>query len=161
MIFLTVGSQLPFDRLTRSVDEWAAKNPDIEVFGQIGITDFTPQHMKFSTTLKPLEYQEKLDAADIIVSHVGMGTIISALDTGKPLLAMPRRAEFGEVRNNHQISTIKLVKQYKLIEVANDETEVAGVLDKMVAQKGSAVFQPEALTVSSELVDKINEFIRE
>jgi hypothetical protein len=31
----------------------------------------------------------------------------------------------------------------------------------MVAQKGSAVFQPEALTVSSELVDKINEFIRE
>ena len=161
MIFLTVGSQLPFDRLTRSVDEWAAKNPDVEVFGQIGITDYTPQHMAFSTTLNPLEYQEKLEAADIIVSHVGMGTVISALDTGKPLLTMPRREEFGEVRNNHQISTIKLVKQYKLIEVANDESEVAGVLDKMLAQQGSAVFQPEELTVSPELIDKINGFIRD
>ena len=161
MIFLTVGSQLPFDRLTRSVDEWASKNPDVEVFGQIGITDFSPQYMAYTATLNPMEYQSKLDAADIVVSHVGMGTIISSLDQGKPLLAMPRRAEFGEVRNNHQISTLKLVKQYKLIEVANDESEIADILNKMVARLGSTVYQPEELTVSPELIDKINRFISE
>ncbi len=35
MIFVTVGEQLPFDRLVRAVDEWAAASGK-EVFAQIG-----------------------------------------------------------------------------------------------------------------------------
>jgi UDP-N-acetylglucosamine transferase subunit ALG13 len=160
MIFLTVGSQLPFDRLTKSVDAWASDNPDVEVFGQIGNSDYTPQNIKFTVTLNPEEYQSMIDACEIIISHVGMGTIISALDMGKPLLVMPRRAENGEVRNNHQFSTIKFVKHYKLIEVANDEAEIGNLLDKMIAQKNDTALQPEHLVVARELIDEINNFIK-
>jgi len=159
MIFLTVGSQLPFDRLTKSVDAWSSANPNIEVFGQIGRSTYIPRYMKYSETLNPLEYQSMIDACEIIISHVGMGTIISALDLGKPLLVMPRRAENGEVRNNHQFSTIKFVKQYKLIEIANDESEISDLLDKMIVRYKSVAMGPEHLEVSPELVDKINNFI--
>ena len=159
MIFLTVGSQLSFDRLTKAVDEWAANHPEIEIFGQIGITNYTPLHMRFSATLSPLEYQSKIEDAEIIVSHVGMGTVITALDKGIPLLVMPRQAEHGEHRNNHQFSSLKLVRQYELIHVADNESEIADLLDKMIVQCKDTTFEPEQLNVSPELVEKINTFI--
>ncbi len=34
-----------------------------------------------------------------------MGTILTALDLGKPLILMPRRADLGEHRNDHQLDT--------------------------------------------------------
>jgi len=159
MIFLTVGSQLAFDRLTKSVDEWASANPDVEVFGQIGESGYIPQHFKYATTLTPMEYQSMIDNSDIIISHVGMGTIITALDMGKPLLLLPRKAEYGEHRNNHQLATAKFVKQYKLLEIADDECEVPNLLDRMIAQYKNVASQPEQLKVSPELVDEINNFI--
>jgi hypothetical protein len=36
-----------------------------------------------------------------------MGTIISALGQGKPILVMPRRARLGEQRNDHQFATVQ------------------------------------------------------
>ena len=35
MIFATVGTQLPFDRLIAAVDRWAGTRPGREVFAQI------------------------------------------------------------------------------------------------------------------------------
>jgi UDP-N-acetylglucosamine transferase subunit ALG13 len=159
MIFLTVGSQLAFDRLTKSVDAWASANPDVEVFGQIGESSYIPQHIKYATTLTPSEYQSMIDNSDIIISHVGMGTIITALDKGMPLLVLPRKAEYGEHRNNHQLATTKFVKQYELIEIAEDESEISSILDRMIAQCKSETSRPEHLNVSPELVDEINNFI--
>ena len=47
-----------------------------------------------------------MDAAAAIVAHAGMGTILTALETGKRLLVMPRRAALGEHRNDHQLATV-------------------------------------------------------
>ena len=40
MIFVTVGSQLPFDRLVRAVDDWAAGNGGAAAFAQIGASSY-------------------------------------------------------------------------------------------------------------------------
>jgi UDP-N-acetylglucosamine transferase subunit ALG13 len=105
MIFATVGTQLPFDRLIRSLDEWAARNPHIDVFAQIGQTDYTPQHIRWEKTISVEAFRTNLDNCDTVVAHAGMGTIISAAELGKRIVILPRRADLGEHRNDHQLAT--------------------------------------------------------
>jgi UDP-N-acetylglucosamine transferase subunit ALG13 len=47
MIFLTVGTQFPFDRLVRAVDEAFDNGAiDEEVFAQIGETSYRPRNFE-------------------------------------------------------------------------------------------------------------------
>lgn len=62
LIFVTVGSQMPFRRLIIAMDEWAIKrNVDIDVFAQIGDTDYRPKNMSFTRSMSPKEFTEKLE----------------------------------------------------------------------------------------------------
>ena len=72
-----------------------------------------------------------MTAADAVVAHAGIGTILTALELGKPLLVMPRRAEFGEHRNDHQLATARRFAELGSVIVAFDETELAGRLDEL------------------------------
>jgi UDP-N-acetylglucosamine transferase subunit ALG13 len=107
MIFVTVGTQLPFDRLVRTVDEWAGQYGRSDVFAQVGPTSYRPQHIKWAPFIDSTECRERTEAADVIVSHAGMGTILTALELGKPIVVFPRRADLQEHRNDHQIATAK------------------------------------------------------
>lgn len=124
MIFVTVGTELPFDRLVRAVDDWAAESGAAEVFAQIGEGAWEPLNIGFSHFLEPPEFDRRFLAADLIVAHAGMGTILSALRYGKPLLVMPRRANFGEQRNDHQLATARRLSEMGKLDVAMDETEL-------------------------------------
>lgn len=107
MIFFTVGTQLPFDRLTKLVDEFCNMCPEETVFGQIGNGNYQPKNFEFVNHLGISEFDQKFSDAEIIISHAGMGTIISSLVEGKPIVVTPRVAALGEHRNEHQISTVK------------------------------------------------------
>ena len=48
MIFVTVGSQLPFDRLVMTMDEWAGLNKETKVVVQMGKTDFIAKHCQIN-----------------------------------------------------------------------------------------------------------------
>jgi len=129
VIFLTVGTQLAFDRLVKSVDQWAELNPRVQVCAQIGPGDYLPKHLTYSDFLKPGELRSKMEAADLIVAHAGMGTIISALQLQKPLVVLPRRAALGEHRNDHQLATARWLGEKHGIKVAWSESELADLLD--------------------------------
>ncbi len=138
MIFVTVGEQLPFDRLIRIVDEWA-KNTGGEVFAQIGRTSFKPQNIKYKNFLHPNEFKKKFEYSDLVISHAGMGTIITAIEIGKPIIVIPRQASLGEHRNDHQFSTAKRFMNLNYITVAFDENELMEKLkyeDDLVKFKG-------------------------
>lgn len=130
MIFVTVGEQLPFDRLVRTVDEWAAASEQ-EVFAQTGRTGCKLVNIKHQDFLPPEQFKEKFVAADFIVAHAGMGTIIAALEMGKPILIMPRRANLGETRNDHQAATAKRFLAQNYVSVAFDEKELLTKLDNL------------------------------
>lgn len=107
MILLTIGTQLPFDRLVRELDNYAASCEE-EIFGQIGkAARYIPQNFDHCLTMKPKEFDAKFSAARVIVSHAGIGTILSARKHGKPIILFPRQAKFGEHRNDHQLATCK------------------------------------------------------
>ena len=147
MIFLTVGTQLPFDRLVRSVDEWCAGQERHEVFGQIAEGNserYTPRHFNWKAFLDPQDIEKRFQEADIIVGHAGMGTIISALTYQRPLVVMPRRVEFGEHRNDHQLATASRFGNRPGLNVAADETEISIVLDRLTAQ--TAVAAPDLVS---------------
>lgn len=106
-VFVTVGSMLPFDRLVRAADAWAAEHPEAQVIAQIGKSALRPVAMTWREMYAPREFRECCDAADVIVSHLGMGTVLTAAELGKPLVALPRRPGFGEVTNDHQSATAR------------------------------------------------------
>ena len=111
-LLLTVGTQLPFDRLTRALDDWFAmtRYGDLHVFGQIGPvggTGYRPLHFEWTDFLSPEEFGARFDEATHIVAHAGMGTIISAMVAAKPITILPRLAVLGEQRNDHQSATIR------------------------------------------------------
>jgi UDP-N-acetylglucosamine transferase subunit ALG13 len=129
VIFVTVGTQLPFDRLVGAVDRWAAARPDREVFAQVGPTALRPAAIAWERFLSPAECRERMRAADAIVAHAGMGTIIGALELGTPIVVMPRVAGRGEHRNDHQLATARRFAEQGSIAVAFDEAELRARLD--------------------------------
>lgn len=131
MIFITVGTDLPFNRLVRVVDEWARATGRHDVFAQIGETDWQPAHVAWSKFLQPSEFTQKFAEAEVVVAHAGMGTILSALQSEKPILTMPRRASLGEHRNEHQLATARHLSELGKINVAMDETELRAMLDRL------------------------------
>jgi len=158
MIFVTVGSQLPFDRLISALDQWSTDSNSESVFAQIGNSEYKPKNIEFCKTMSPDDYSAYFKKADIIVAHAGMGTIISALELGKPLVLLPRLARNGEHRNDHQLSTAKHFSSYKNIVVASNSTELLSAVDKLLAQN-SFSDEPELTEVSTDLIFAIKEFV--
>jgi len=139
LIFLTVGSQIPFNRLVRAVDSWCAKSRQTEVFGQIaavGKDGYRPRHFPWSEFLTPDEFDQRFIDASLIVGHAGMGTIISALTYQRPLLMLPRRAALKETRNDHQVATASRFAGRRGLCAVVDETELPDRLDEL--SKGGA-----------------------
>ena len=159
MIFLTVGSQLAFDRLTQKIDEWAGKQNGLDIYAQIGITNYIPMNMKYSAQLDPEEYLDKIKSADILISHAGMGTIITALEYNKPLLIMPRKAALNETRNDHQVPTARHFSNYNLIQAANDEREITESLELLLDLTNQGGIRDKLSLMSPELINGIQEFI--
>lgn len=131
MIFVTVGSDIPFDRLVKAVDRWAGENNRNDVFAQIGRGGWKPKSIAFTDLLEPAEFKERLAASSIVVGHAGMGTIFSALQNSKPILVMPRRGHLGETRNDHQMATARELLAMGRVSVAFDEAELLECLDRL------------------------------
>jgi len=131
VIYVTVGTQLPFDRLVGAVDRWAATRPDREVVAQVGPTALRPAAIAWERFLAPAECRERMRAADAVVAHAGMGTILAALELGTPLVVMPRRAALGEHRNDHQLATARQFAELGSIRVAFDDVELHAALDDL------------------------------
>ena len=124
MIFVTVGTDLPFDRMIKVIDHWASEHKSEQVFAQIGNGAWKPKHMKYVNLMTPYEYDIHINTAELIISHAGMGTILTALLKGKHILVMPKRACLGEHRSEHQLATAIKMKEIGNVNVALDESEL-------------------------------------
>ena len=158
MIFVTVGTQLPFDRLVRTVDNWAGSRQRTDVFAQIGPTPWSPHHITWTQHLDALTFQRKVEQADFLVAHAGMGTIITALELGKPILVMPRREHLREQRNDHQYATAVRLRELGKIVVAMDEAELITRLEALDDLRHS---QKIGKFASTELLETLRRFINQ
>ena len=128
MIFVTVGTQLSFDRLIEAVDAWAGENPSESVFAQVGPGQYKTRYCQSAAFVPPNQANDLFLRADLIVSHAGMGSILTAMRYRKPILVMPRRASLGEHRNEHQLATAKWLHKKAGVFVANDASDMSRLL---------------------------------
>jgi UDP-N-acetylglucosamine transferase subunit ALG13 len=147
---------MPFDRLIRAVDEWATSRARVDIFAQIGPSDFCPKSIGSQRFIDPQEFRNRVQAASGIVAHAGMGTILTALEYGKPIIVMPRRGDLRETRNDHQVATATFLSEQGRVTVAFDERELIQKLDQFdTAQKVERI-EPHA---SPRLIATIRNFI--
>jgi UDP-N-acetylglucosamine transferase subunit ALG13 len=156
VIFVTVGTQVPFDRLVAAVDSWAGAQVGRPVFAQIGPTDLRPRHIESRNFISPAECRERIREAKVVVGHAGMGTILTALELGTPVLVMPRRAALGEHRNDHQLATARWYAEVGGVSVAFDEGELVQKLDEVERLAGGERISQYA---SDGLIGALRSFI--
>ncbi len=156
MLFLTVGYQMAFDRLTRSIDDWSSRNQEVEIFAQVGPSEFAPTHLSWTQFLEPPEFTDKLKNCSGIIAHAGMGSILTALQYGKPILIMPRKGSLRETRNDHQVATAKRFACYEQIIVAMSEKELPSCMTQLLNMDSTSGSDPVA---SSRLIRSLKSFI--
>jgi len=163
MIFVTVGHELKFDRLMQSMDRWASKNPETEIFGQTAIGSeggYVPTSFPSKAFVGPDEFSERIENATLIVSHAGMGTIITAQTMAKPIVVFPRRGDLKETRNNHQIATVERFADRDGIYAARDEAALFSTIEEAL-RDADRVANPLSAHAEPALIKAIRDFIHQ
>jgi len=157
-IFVSVGSMMPFERLVTTMDAFAAAHPDLDVLIQIGRGRTEPAHARWCRLMPPAEYKAMVAGCRLFVAHAGMGSIITAIEAGKPLLMLPRRQSLGEHNTEHQLATATHVGSRPGLHVAADETDLAVRAEALLTTSGAPP-APIAPHASPELIANIKAFI--
>jgi UDP-N-acetylglucosamine transferase subunit ALG13 len=111
VIFVTVGNATQgFRRLLYAVDKLVGMGSSglKPVLIQVGHNaGFQPAHCEAVSFLSMEEFQKQMERADLIITHGGCGTLLSALRLGKVPVVMPRRKQYGEHVNDHQVQLVE------------------------------------------------------
>ncbi len=157
-VFVSVGTMMPFDRLVRAMDEWAAAHPDVPVEIQIGRGKYEPAHAKFVRLMPVDQYRERVAAARLFVAHAGMGSIITAIEAGKPLLMLPRLRAEGEHNTDHQLATAASIGARPGLHIATDAADLQARATALLGASGAAP-APIARFADPGFTDRIRAFI--
>jgi len=157
MIFLTVGTLFPFDRLVRAVDTAVGKGLiEEDVFAQIGQSRFKPKNIRYVELLQKAVFDHYVENASSLISHAGIGTIAMALSQDKPLLVMPRMKRYKEHVNDHQVATAKKFEHLGHILAAYEVGELPGKIEQL------RTFVPRKREVQPQrVVERIAQFLNE
>lgn len=141
MILVTVGMQLGFDRLIKAIDE-LAPSLGMPVTAQTGRGSYVARNITTVESIAPARFDELIKETRLLVAHAGIGTVLTAQRFGKPLVLFPRRASFGEHRNDHQLATVAQLKDRPGIAVAFEEADLGPAIARALDMSmGNAVEQ--------------------
>jgi len=150
MMFVTIGTQLPFDRLIRAVDEIAPLLNGERIVAQTKGGRYIARNMECKSYFSADEFNALISQARMIISHAGTGSIISALTYKKPIIIMPRRASLKEHRNEHQLATAKKMEELRFVNVAYNEQQLQDLIlnNKIQCLQGLGNKASESLILS-------------
>ena len=155
MIFATIGTQAPFDRFVKMLDEVCEGINEEVVCQTIGCT-YKAKNIRIIGFVAPDEFNRIFSEARLIIAHAGMGTILSALKQQKPLIIVPRLASLGEHRNDHQMATAMRMHELGYVNVAYDKAQLADLLSKDLKPMKTI-----GDSASESLIQSISDFIEE
>ncbi|MCK4913612.1 MAG: glycosyl transferase family 28 [Planctomycetes bacterium] len=157
MIFLTVGTLFPFNRLVLAVDKVVTEGLlEENIIAQVGKGGTKGQNIKCVEVLGKDKFDKYVKNASCLISHAGIGSITTALRHNKPLLVMPRLKRYGEHVNDHQLGTARKFEKLGHILVAYSEKELPEKLEELK----SFVPQPRK-TQAEAVINRISKFLNE
>ncbi len=109
MILVLLGTQNnSFHRLLEKLDELINKGIIQErVLVQAGYTKYESKNMQIFDLIPGEELERYQENADLIITHGGVGSIISSIKKGKKVIAVPRLHKYQEHINDHQKQIIE------------------------------------------------------
>jgi UDP-N-acetylglucosamine transferase subunit ALG13 len=157
VIFVTIGSLVPFDRLIRVMDGIAAAMKEETFFAQIGDGTYEPKNMPFARLLPRREFVAKVTDCRLIVAHAGIGSVISAMEIGRPIVLLPRIFERGEHTTNHQMATARWLQDRAGIHVCMDDSKLEAIIKSAISS--GAIGETMPRSAPEGFVNKIRDYI--
>ena len=156
MILVLLGTQNnSFYRLLEEIEK-NIKDGTIneEVIVQAGYTKFQSHKMRIIDLMSKEQLDEFQKESDLIITHGGVGSIISSIEKGKKVIAVPRMHQYDEHVNDHQ---------KEIVEDFNNKGYIIGI-EKVEDLKQAIIkskdFKPKKYQQNNEKMLKIiEEFI--
>lgn len=113
MIFVTVGThEQSFNRLVECIDKLKGDGLiEEEVIIQTGYSTYEPKHCEWQKLYPYQEMTGLVNDARIVITHGGPASFIMPLQAGKTPIVVPRKFEFDEHVNDHQVAFSKAVAE--------------------------------------------------
>lgn len=160
MIFVTLGTQdKSFHRLLEAIDKAIEKGEIKEkVVVQAGHTKYESKNMEIFDLISPDEFSKLMDECDILITHGGVGSILTAVKKGKKVIAAARLKKYKEHTNNHQKQIIKEFEKEGYLLELKDFNQVGKTLKKLekFKQKSFKSNTPEMIKLIENLVEEDN-----
>ena len=109
-VLVTVGTARPwkFSRLLRRLIDVIPA--DVEVVWQIGADEVVRPEGDVRPLMTQEEFEAELDAADVVITHGGVGTILTCLSHGTFPVVAPRLGRFKEHVDDHQLQIARVLR---------------------------------------------------
>ena len=133
MILVLLGTQHnEFKRLINEVEN-NIKSGVIkeEVIVQSGFTKYESNLMKIIDMIPKEEMEQLKDKASYIITHGGVGSIVSSVEKGKKVIAIPRYSKYGEHVNDHQTDIVRAFNDKGYIIGINEVEELESAIKKL------------------------------
>jgi len=123
LIFVTLGTQdKSFERLLNLLDKKLEKGfIQDKVIVQAGHTKYKSKNMKILDYVNQEEFENYIKSCEILITHGGVGSIITGLKHNKKVLVMPRLSKYKEHNNDHQLEITEEFTNEGYILSFNDE----------------------------------------
>lgn len=158
MILVTLGTQdKTFVRLLDEIDKLINKGIiQDKVIVQAGFTKYSSDNMEIFDLIPQDEFNNLMSKADLVITHGGVGNIISALEKNKKVIAVPRLAKYKEHINDHQTQIIAKFSALGYIIGLQDVDELDMALKKVKKFKPQKFVHDNSkmLNLVSQLIDK-------
>lgn len=130
MILVLLGTQNnSFNRLLEEIEKNIdAGNITEKVVVQAGFTKYESNKMEIFDMIPQEELEKLIKEASLVITHGGVGSIMSAVKQGKKVIAVPRLKKYGEHVNDHQLEIIETFKKQGIIIGINDVCKLAQAL---------------------------------
>ena len=145
MIFVTVVThEQQFNRLIKTIDELKINNIIKEdVIIQTGFSTYEPKACKWKKLYPYKQMLKYVEDARIVITHGGPSSFIMPLQVGKIPIVVPRKKEYDEHVNNHQVLFCREVekkqKNILVVEEINDLQKIIGKYDEIVSEMTNSV----------------------
>ena len=123
------------EEVQKNIDNGNIKD---EVIVQKGYTKFESPDMKIYDQVSAEKMKELVNQADLIITHGGVGSIITAIEQGKKVIAVPRLKKYKEHVNDHQLDIINSFNDAGYIIGIQEVSELPKALEmakKFIPQK--------------------------
>jgi UDP-N-acetylglucosamine transferase subunit ALG13 len=136
MIFVTVGSsEQRFDRLLRSVESLSAGE---RLVVQHGASTIRPAGADCVDFLPFSDLLAHMREARVVITHAGVGSVLTALTLRKRPVVVPRRRRFGEAVDDHQVELARRLAGRDLVVLVEDPEDLPPLLSDLPEEAATA-----------------------